>query len=232
MSNESSPSERWYETVDIGRHVRALDGTPMRSDQPDRPVPQDVLRWFADIGPNSETAGRAPTLSPEGLRHFAALRAGLPAHEAEDHARDRAYQALDGPLEVFVRGFSEHEVRVWVLWATGGSRWHHYFDLVADLRVPRSADIDRRFGLEGLEAMYTLEACGVRHGMRVDEVIAALPGELLEYPGQSLQLRRIYAIECDLELVIQDSILKYLVRGDPGWLDGAMRLRGPPLEAR
>ncbi|MBK8011122.1 MAG: hypothetical protein IPK13_07205 [Deltaproteobacteria bacterium] len=219
------PANRWYETVDIGLHVRALGQESTQSLRPERLATADVLGWFADEA--------SPTLSAEGQERFSKRLLDLRRSRAEGAEGDappkpevRFYGALDGPMKVFVRGFSRSEVRVFVLWATGASRWHHFFDLVADFQVARTADLDRRLGLAALEADYALEVCGVRHGMRVDDAIAALPGVLLEYPGQSLQFRRLYTVDCDVEIVVQDFIVKYLRRGDPGWLHLARTLRG------
>ncbi|MCB9654072.1 MAG: hypothetical protein H6729_08095 [Deltaproteobacteria bacterium] len=249
MPAQDAPEERWYETVDIGLHVRDPIGpeaptqAPEKSPGPDRLTKEDARRWFVDwsssssSSPSLSSGGSSnavsaessvgPTLSAEGVQHFSAVRGALRFVERADEAPGsrRSFRAQDGPFKVFIRGFSKKHVRVFVLWATGTNRWHHLYDLVADLQVERTDDIDRRLGIASLEAQYGLEACGVRHGMRANDAIEVLKGALLEYPGQSRQFRRLYAPDCDLEIVIQDSVVKYLTRGDPGWLDAALRLR-------
>jgi len=46
-----------------------------------------------------------------------------------------------------------------------------------------------------------------------------------EYMGQSPQYRNIYYEKEDIEIIIQDFIVKYIQKGKPGWMDTPMKYK-------
>lgn len=198
--------ERWYRVVDIGVHVRRGTSAPTVG------TDDEVVRWF-------ERQGLASRLTLEAKQHFGRLAAALAPEAPDAHAGDRNYRRLDGELTVVVSSFSERRVELRVLRRTGASRWHHYFDLVSELRIARTSAVDERLGLAALQAQYALEVCGVGHGARLGEVMAKLGPQWQEYPGQSPSFRRLYFARCEATAVVQDDIVMYFEAGRPTWVE-------------
>ncbi len=196
------PPEHWYRPVDIGEHVD-VGGV-----RPEVVPPTQVLNWFTER-----------RFTPEGEKHFGGIAATLPDPPPAAHAHDPAYRRVATPtLGAKVREFSERRARVWVLRSTGTSRWHHFFTLVSELVVDRTAGVDAVLGLSELEAQYSASFAGVRHGMKFSELPRL--GPCRDYQGQSPDFRNVYCEEHDIEIVVQDGIVKYVHRGRPSWAGG------------
>jgi hypothetical protein len=198
---EDQPTEVWYRPVDIGEHVR------VGLIRPELATETQALTWFTAKG-----------FAPEGEQHFTALAATLPVPPPGEHAHDHAYHPVtQATLGVKVHEFSTRRARVWVVRPTRQSRWHHLFDLVSELVLDRTARVDALFGLPALEAQYTASFAGVRHGMKVSELPPL--GPCRDYPGQSPSFRNIYCEDHELEIVVQDGIVKYVQHGKPSWAE-------------
>lgn len=124
------------------------------------------------------------------------------------------------PVEVLVREFSANDGWVSVVFSVGYSRWHHYYMLLKDYRINRSPEVDRMFGLDQLVKKYTLTYQDIGYGSSFQDLIHTLGLNFLEYPGQSIQLRTLYFPGADLEVILQDGMVKYLENGKPEWVNG------------
>lgn len=205
VSGETAAAERWYHPVDIGMHVSPADKetTPL--------PPQEALALFSADGGD-------PRFSPLGQQKFLRLKEEWIRKKFKTYPpampEDPAHHPADGAPAPLVRAFSKDRVVIGVVFQTGFSRWHHYYELIASYLIPRTKEIDALFGLVELEKQYRLEYKGVRHGMPFGEAIEKILGPYdCEYAGQSPQFRNIYYLKHDLEIVVQDGTIKYLKRG-------------------
>ncbi len=208
----ASPGSKWYRPVDIGRHLDRGKVTQKRI-SPERAI--ELFRADDRIGSCALTDEGKGMFEPATRK---LIRSAKPWFRTK-RSKDRALRSFKGPLAVIVREFSTDEVRIWVVWKKGHSRWHSFFDLVAEYLVKRSGPVDGLFFLDQLEQRYALTYQGIGHGTTVDELTAKLGTKHKEYPGQSPSFRNLYFPNHELHVVIQESIVMYVERERPGWAD-------------
>jgi len=137
----------------------------------------------------------------------------------ENFSKNKAFQRdQENSIGLFVREFSDKQVRINVTFIFGHSRWHHYEILLKDFIIDRNEQVDQMFRLKQLEEVYTTTHKGVGYGATLAEVLKGFGIKFYEYPGQSVQLRNIYFPEEDVEVVLQDEQVKYVQKGKPNWL--------------
>ncbi len=125
----------------------------------------------------------------------------------------------DYKIDYKIDGFSADRVNISFFFEYGASRWHHYLVRIKNLVLPRTTRIDSLFALDELEAMYTIQIRGIGYNSTFEEMEKNLGKEYFEYIGQSLQLRNIYYPGLDVEVCVQDEMVKYIKEGRPGWMD-------------
>jgi len=125
----------------------------------------------------------------------------------------------DHKIEHKVDGFSRDSVNVAFYFEYGSSRWHHYLVLLKNIIFPRTKQLDRIFHLDDLDELYAGQYKDVKYGTSEAEMEAVLGNEYFEYLGQSPQLRNIYYKNYDVEICIQNGMVKFIREGRPGWMD-------------
>ncbi|MBL7138857.1 MAG: WG repeat-containing protein [Bacteroidales bacterium] len=126
---------------------------------------------------------------------------------------------VEAPVDVVVKEFSGDKVRVNIVFTIGHSRWHHYHLLLKDYWIDRNETVDQIFRLNHLEEVYTATYLDIGHGSSFPEVLRALGLNYREYMGQSPQYRHLWFPDHNLEVVIQDGIVKYVQNWKPAWVD-------------
>ena len=60
---------------------------------------------------------------------------------------------------------------------------------------------------------------GLSHGSSFTYVEKTLGTGYYEYIGQNLQLQNVYFENFDIEICLQNGMVKYIKEGKPGWMD-------------
>ncbi len=206
--DNSVNKEKWYIPVNIGQHIDRDN------------IHEEIL---------SKTQGRTifqtETLFTQSFRKQIEgerdlwLKKNNETYKArfKDHKRFQPDKTHE--VSVDVHEFSKKNVRLDVSFVYGYSRWHQYHILLRAFRIERDDHIDAVFRLKELESRYTFTFKGVGHGTTSTELEKILGNNYFEYRGQSPQFRNIYYRQHDIEVVIQDDLVKYLCKGRPGWMD-------------
>ncbi len=200
--------DKWYVPVNIGQHMDLNN------------IDEEILsktqgrKMF-----QKETLFTQPFLKQiEGVRdHWLEQNNEKYREKFNDHKvfqLDKAHA-----VTVDIHGFSKTNVRFYVSFIYGHSRWHHYSILLKVFLIERDDYIDGVFSLRELESQYSFTFNGVGHGTTRKELEEILGSDYLEYRGQSPQYRNIYYQQHDIEVVLQDDLVKYLCKGRPGWMD-------------
>ena len=129
------------------------------------------------------------------------------------------------PISANIHKFSKTKAKIYIQFIFGHSRWHHYYIILEDFIVERDPYIDEVFNLKELEKKYSYSFNGVAYGTTVQELEEILGRDYYEYMGQSPQYRNIYYEKYDLEIIIQDWIVKYIEKGKPTWMDTEMKFK-------
>ncbi len=131
-------------------------------------------------------------------------------------------------ISLRIKQFTKSQVRLFVIFKYGYSRWHHYYILLKDYIIQRDEQVDKIFELKEQEELYSFSFKGVEHGMNFPETINKLGNKFSEYAGQSPQYRNIYYKEYNIEIIIQDGTVKYLRKGKPGWMGSNLKYKDEP----
>lgn len=197
---------KWYVPVNIGMHI---DPNTVKEERLSSAQAKEIFQKVTD-------------LTPQARARFEALRDEWLKKNNEKYGKQFANDKLfrmdkKNDVSVHIHEFTKSEVRLYVLFIYGYSRWHHYYVLLKNYVVPRGDMIDETFRLDDLEKLYSFSFEGVGHGTGVEEMVTKLGTDYSEYAGQSPQYRNIYYEKYDIEIVIQDFEVKYLRKGRPGW---------------
>lgn len=205
--------EKWYSPVDIGQHI---DMNNVKQEKP----PDFAENFEINIDSryrllphiidsfNKETEKWLEKNLEQYLRKF---------NENKNFSFSDKHQ-----IELIIKQFSEDKLRIFVVFYFGYARWHHYYILLRDYLIERNDEIDQIFKLNRLEDIYTFSYKGITHGTSLKEMEHLLGSEYHEYIGQSPQLLTVYYENHDLEVVLQENMVKYLQHGKPGWMNSQM----------
>lgn len=203
--------EKWYAPINIGQHMDLNN------------IDEEIL---------SKTQGRKifqrETLFTQPfLKHIEGVRDHWLEQNNEKYRgqfNDHKLFQLDKAhaVTVDIHGFSKTNIRLYVSFIYGHSLWHHYDILLKAFLIERDDYIDGVFKLKELESRYSYTFKGARHGSTSTELEEKLGNNYFEYMGQSPQYRNIYYEQHDIEVVIQDDVVKYLCKGRPGWMNSNM----------
>jgi hypothetical protein len=151
--------ERWVEVVEVGEEICNLK-------QEMELTPEQAGKVFRKESPylKADWRGRLP----------ADVEPAPDARPLPDLTRGLGRRAKDATEHAEVLRFSPSRVVVVVLKEEGSELWHHYFDCLACLRLPRSAEVDGLLGVERLEKTYGAVYKGVKQGDATEAVVEAL----------------------------------------------------------
>ncbi|MBN2018536.1 MAG: hypothetical protein JW794_10470 [Candidatus Cloacimonetes bacterium] len=125
----------------------------------------------------------------------------------------------DYKIDYSIDAFSDDSINVKFFYEYGTSRWHHYNALLMNLIIPRNSRLDSIFNMEYYESLYKTVYNGIGHDSTGKQMEEELGTDYFEYFGQSLQLRNVYYEDQNLEICLQDGIVKFVKIGRPGWMD-------------
>lgn len=205
--------EKIYRPVDIGQHIDPNGvGTEF--------LPDVSSLFFADKD------DRGKIVQEVYLTLLAERNTWMASHRQEYLDRyfsnDPLFQAdQEAPIEIMVKEFSKDMVRVAIVFTIGHSRWHQYVLVLRDYLIDRNKTVDRIFRLKQMEERYAATFMDIGHGSTFAAVLRAFGLNYREYAGQSPQYRELWFPGHDLEVVIQDGLVKYLHKGKPAWVDQA-----------
>ena len=202
--------EKIYRPVDIGQHI----------DQNE--VQEETLSNVEDVfflDQNNRSG-----INPEALQSFVELRDNWIEQHRKEYLNNYApnpafYVDEETPIDVIVKEFSRDQVRICIVFTIGHSRWHHYHLLLKDYIIDRNDTVDQLFRLKLLEKRYGATFNGVGHGASFYDLLRSVGMNYREYIGQSMQYRTLYYPDQNLEVVLQDGTVKYLVEEKPGWVE-------------
>ncbi len=207
----TTDEEKWYVPVNIGQHMDLNS------------IDEDIL---------SKTQGRKrfqkETLFTQPfLKQIEGERDLWLEQNNEKYREHFKYNKLfqidkEHSVTVDIHGFSRTNIRLYVSFIYGHSRWHHYDILLKAFLIERDNYIDGVFKLKEQELRYSFTYNGVGHGTTSRGLEEKLGNDYVEYMGQSPQYRNIYYELHDIEVIIQDGIVKYLCTGRPDWMDSNM----------
>lgn len=120
------------------------------------------------------------------------------------------YVDEEAPVDVIVKEFSHNKVRVYIVFTIGHSRWHHYYLLLKDYLIDRDELVDKIFRLKQIEGLYAATYKGIGHGASFHDLVRRLGLNYREYTGQSMQYRTLYYPDDNVEVILQDGVVKYL----------------------
>ena len=134
----------------------------------------------------------------------------------DDPKFQKLYSPTDRPPATRVTGYSDATVIVKVLRPMGGYLWHHYFDCLATLRIPRTPKVDRALNLAALESTFGREVDGIRQGTPPKTVRDVLGEPAAQRTTQAVGFYFWYYPERNLTVVFQGSRVKELRVGTEG----------------
>lgn len=212
IGNEQSArsQEKVYAPVNIGQHVD-------RNGISEEILPRAEEVFYMD----KDQRGK---ISDEQYRHLLDQRDKWLRVQRENYLErfvsDPYFEAdTDTPIETVVEEFSKDSVRISIVFAIGHSRWHHYYILLKDYLTGRNEMVDQIFRLRRLEEVYGATFQGISYGTTYADMVKTLGIDYKENIGQSLQFRELWYPAYDLEVVMQDDIVKYVQHLKPAWVD-------------
>lgn len=208
-SRAESKTEKSYTPVDIGDHIWADGISEAKHSQ------KDFFEVFQlgekrSLEFSQKTRASLDQQKKKFIKDF-----NLADQKQKDHFFHLDPEQL---LSWRICEFSKSKVKVGVEFIVGHSRWHHYYKRLSEMVFSRNESIDKALGLPELEKQYGFSFKGVEHGTPVRDMQKLLGKKFKEYPGQSEQFRQLYYPDHDIEIVIQDQVVKYLRRGVPAWI--------------
>lgn len=215
MSQSGIAEEKWYTPVDIGQHV---DSRGMNLEKLSK---TDVKKMF-----QKETI-----LQPEALKRYEKIKdkwfEDNGAAYLKRFKNDTTFSIYrsDHSISASIYEFSKLKAKIYITFIYGHSRWHEYSIVLGNFLAERDPYLDEVFNLKEMEKKYSYSFKGVTHGISAEEVEKILGNNYFEYAGQSPQYRNIYYEQYNLEIIIQDNIVKYLHESKPGWMDTEMKFK-------
>ncbi|NQV01276.1 MAG: WG repeat-containing protein, partial [Bacteroidia bacterium] len=203
--------EQGYRPVDIGQHI---DRNGVH--------PETLSNVEAIFFLDKDNRGK---INPEVYQEFLNLRNIWMEKHREVYlnkrfASDPMFNVdVEAPVDVIVKEFSRDNVRICVVFTIGHSRWHHYHLLLKDYLIERNDKADQMFRLKQLEERYGATFNGIGHGASFHDLVRSLGLNYRENIGQSIQYRTLYYPDQNLEVILQDGVVKYLVEDKPEWID-------------
>ncbi len=213
--------------------ISGLINTGMSQEKIYHPV--DIGQHFDQNGVQEETLSRVEEIfyldkdnrsgiNPEALQSLIELRDSWMKENREEYlnkfAPDPAFCVdEESTVDVVIKEFSHDKVRILIVFTIGHSRWHHYHLLLKDCLIDRTDKVDQMFRLKQLEDRYGAAFNGVGHGASFHDLLRSFGLNFQEYVGQSMQYRTLYYPDQNLEVVLQDGIVKYLVEEKPAWVE-------------
>jgi len=209
MSGNLMAEQNWYKPVNLGHHYLNFIAEEKIS-------PENVARYF--------NAKEENNLTPAFEQELNILVEEWKKNDDENISPEFRNDSYFVPnreykLEYSVDAFSDDSINVRFFFEYGTSRWHHYNALLQNLIIPRSSIVDSILEMQYFENLYTKRYKGIGYGSSESEMEAALGNEYFEYLGQSLHLRNVYYHIDDVEVCLQDGIVKYVIEGRPAWMD-------------
>ena len=210
LINTVMSQEKIYRPIDIGQHI---DQNGVREETLSNV--EDV--FFLDKDNRSG-------ITPDVYQTFIRLRDSWMEEHREEYlnnfAPDPAFHVdEEAPVDIIVKEFSPDKIRIFIVFTIGHSRWHHYYLLLKDYLIDRTDKVDQMFRLKQLEERYGATFNGLGHGASFHDLLRLVGLNYQEYIGQSLQFRTLYYPDQNLEVVLQDGIVKYLVEEKPAWVE-------------
>lgn len=213
MSQESITEEKWYIPVDIGQHI---DINYAKEEQ----LNKDQVR---------EIFIKDKIFQQKALHKFVNLKDKWFKNNGTEYIKKFENNKIfylnrnNHPISANVYRFSKSKAKIYIQFIYGHSRWHHYHIVLKNYIIDRDSYINEIFNLIELEKKYSFVFKGVGYGTSLDKALEILGNKYYEYAGPSPQFQNIYYEEYNIELVIQDWIVKYLQQGRPGWMNTEMK---------
>lgn len=211
----TSAGEKWYVLVDIGQHI---DTSGVVEEKLSKARIKEIFQ--------EETF-----FQKKDLEHYEKLRDLWLENNSEGYFnkfrnnKDFHLDKNNNPISANIYEFSKSNAKIYIKFIYGHSRWHHYYIVLGNFLVERDLHIDEVFNLNELEKKYSYSFNGVFHGTSANEAERILGKNYYEYSGQSPQYRNIYYEKYNIEIIIQDWIVKYIQQGKPNWMDTEMKFK-------
>jgi len=215
MSPPCIAEEKWYTPVDIGEHI---DLNGLEEEKLSNARVKEIFQ--------KETVFKKDFLT-KLEKHRDQWLENNQMDYRNKFKNDRTFH-LDRshhPISASICQFSKSKAKIYIKFIYGHSRWHHFYIILRAFLVKRDSYLDEIFGLNELEKKYSYSFKGVTHGTAAIEVEQRLGGDYYEYAGQSPQYRNIYYEKFNLEIIIQNSKVKYIHKGKPSWMDTELKFK-------
>ncbi len=201
--------QKWYKPVNLGCHYLNFIAEENISSE-------DVARYFHSKGDH--------ILTPMFEQELNSLVEEWRKHDdgsiSPEFQNDPYFIPNNEYLvEYAIGGFSEDSVNVMFFFRYGASRWHHYNALLKNLIIPRSSVVDSIFNMIYYDDLYTTSYKGIGYGSSESNMETALGTGYYEYIGQSIQLKNVFYKQENMEICLQDGIVKYVKEGRPSWME-------------
>ncbi len=203
--------DQWVKLIDIGEHI---DFSEAKEETINKAQAVKIFQ-------------KNDLLTKDALTEMKKIRDGLIKKNKktfmEKNKKDNSF-FLDTkyPISIEISRISKTKVNIYILFVYGHSRWHSFYMCIKNYIIKRDADIDEIFNLKELEENYFFSFKGIGHGTAFEYMEKKLGKNYYEYLGQSPQLRNIYYEKYNIEVVIQDFVVKKINKGRPGWMDSGM----------
>lgn len=215
MSLQSIAKEKWYTPVDIGQHI---DTNNVTEEKLSKDQAREIFKKDSYL--QEDASKQYEKSKNEWFKNNST--------EYLEKFKDNKIFYLDKenhPVSAYVYMFSKSEVKIYIQFIYGHSRWHHYYIVLKDYLIERDPYIDEVFNLNDLEKQYSFSYKGIGSGTSLQKVQEILGNDYYEYAGQSPQYQNIYYEKYNIEIIIQDWVVKYLRKGKPGWMDTEMKFK-------
>lgn len=203
--------DKWVKLIDIGEHI---DFNESKEETINK---EQVKKIFQEND----------LLSKEAMDEMKKIRDNLVKKNKksfiDNNKNDKSF-SLDSnyAISIEISRISKTKVNIYILFVYGHSRWNNYYMRIKNYIINRDTDIDKIFNLKELEEKYFFSFKGVEYGNSFEDMEKKLGNNYHEYLGQSPQLKNIYYEIYNIEVVIQNFIVKNINKGRPGWMDSGM----------
>ncbi len=209
LNSEKEETEKYYTLVDIGCHI---DSNGVTEEKLSKNKIKDIFQ-------------KETILRKEAFEKYEKLRNKWFENNGNDYIAKFKKNKIfhldrkNHPISANVYEFSKSKAKIHIKFIYGHSRWHHYYIALRDFSVDRDSYIDEVFNLIELENKYSYSFKGGNHGMYLEYVKKILGNDYYRASGQSPQYQKIYYDKYNIEIIIQDWVVKYLQKGRPTWMD-------------
>lgn len=215
MLQQCMAEEKWYKPVDIGQHI---DQNNVKEEQINKSQIKKIFK-------------KGTLFQEDARRMYVNLKREWFTINGADYIKKYKDDKIfyldnnDHPITANVYMFSKSKAKIHIKFIYGHSRWHHYYIVLGNFLLERDSYIDDVFNLNVLEKKYSYSFKGISHGSSVEEIEDILGRGYYEYAGQSPQYRNIYYEKYNIEIIIQDWVVKYVQEGKPDWMKSEMKFK-------